>query len=91
MNPQKSSNTISKSLEGLSSSTAARNKRGDWLSRNNSGILIKTIIILAIIAVATISIILAIPLIKIIYRQQNLANNIKSTPHNMIKNNSYGT
>ena len=85
------SNGISNSIEGLSSSTAARNKRGDWLSPNNSRTVIKIFLVLAIITVAATTIIMAVPLIKIIYRQQK-ASNLKpiTIQHKMIKNDTYG-
>lgn len=93
MNPplKNNSNETSNSIEGLSSSTAARNKRGDWLSPNNSRTVIKIFLVLAIIAVATTTIIMAVPLIKIIYQQQKASRmNPTTTQHKMIKNDTYG-
>lgn len=82
-------NFNSKSMEGLSSSTTAvRNKRGDWLSSSKSGILIKIIVGVAAVAMVSTAILVAVPLFKRFFKE-NPTVALASTHHNMVKNGTY--
>lgn len=85
------STSVAASMEGLgSSTTAVRNKRGDWLSQKRTGIIIKVVILLAAAALVTLAVITAVPIIrKTIANQKQVAQ--ASTYHNFVKNDTSGT
>ena len=84
------STSIAASMEGLgSSTTAVRNKRGDWLTRSKSGIIVKVVVVLAVAALLSTAIILGIPIAKrAVFNGKPSA--LASTHHNFVKNATFG-
>ena len=83
------SNSAPVVMEGMSSSTAAvRNKRGDWLSRSKSGILIKALVTFAACALVCAAVIVTVPYVSRSFKK--LPTALASTYHNTVKNGTYG-
>lgn len=81
----------SKSMEGASSSTTAvRNKRGDWLSRSKSGIIVKLLVGFAALVIVSATIFASVPLIKRLISTNNpTAVSLASINHNTVKNGTF--
>ena len=76
-------------MEGLGSSTSAvRNKRGDWLSNNTTGMIIKVALCLAVAALLSVAVILVVPIVK--RSGHKSATALASTHHNFVTNSTFG-
>ena len=77
-------------MEGLSSSTAAvRNKRGDWLSKSKSSIILKVVVAFAACAMVCAALIIAVPVVSRSFRRKHPLS-MASTYHNTVLNGTFG-
>lgn len=77
------------SMEGQSSSTSAvRNKRGDWLSRSKSGVLVKVLVTFAACSMVCAALIVSVPYVSRSFKKHPTA--MTATYHNTVVNGTYG-
>ncbi len=82
------SSSIPTSMEKISSSTASREKRGQWLAKSKTKFILKTVFALALVVACCVAVAVIVPHLKKDVKKTSAV--YQSTHHNLKKNDTYG-
>jgi hypothetical protein len=82
------SSSIPTSMEKISSSTASREKRGQWLTKSKTKFILKTAFALALVVACCVAVAVIVPHLKKGVKKTSAV--YQSTHHNLKKNDTYG-